>query len=78
MTACSKQAVPTAIPEDKSGQVSVTSVEDWLLNWDTVCPPIVREAINGEFQLDEAKLHKAIAEYKLGHLPYLGVKVHLW
>lgn len=27
---------------------------------------VLGETINGEFQLDEAKLHKAIAEYKVG------------
>ena len=72
MTACSKQAVPTAIPEDAKIE---QQVEELLSKMDLdakigqmteLAIDVLGETINGEFQLDEAKLHKAIAEYKVG------------
>lgn len=72
MTACSKQAVPTAIPEDAKIE---QQVEKLLSEMDLgakigqmteLAIDVLGETINGEFQLDEAKLHKAIAEYKVG------------
>ena len=72
MTACSKQAVPTAIPEDAKIE---QQVEELLSEMDLdakigqmteLAIDVLGETINGEFQLDEAKLHKAIAEYKVG------------
>ena len=72
MTACSKQAVPTSIPEDAKIE---QQVEELLSKMDLdakigqmteLAIDVLGETINGEFQLDEAKLHKAIAEYKVG------------
>lgn len=72
VTACSKQAVPTAIPRDAKIE---QQVEDLLSKMDLdakigqmteLAIDVLGETINGEFQLDEAKLHKAIAEYKVG------------
>lgn len=72
VTACSKQAVPTAIPEDAKIE---QQVEDLLSKMDLdakigqmteLAIDVLGETVNGEFQLDEAKLHKAIAEYKVG------------
>ena len=66
MTACSKQAVPTAIPEDAKIE---QQVEELLSKMDLdakigqmteLAIDVLGETINGEFQLDEAKLHKAI------------------
>jgi len=72
VTACSKQAVPTAIPRDAKIE---QQVEDLLSKMDLdakigqmteLAIDVLGETINGEFQLDETKLHKAIAEYKVG------------
>lgn len=72
VTACSKQAVPTAIPADAKIE---QQVEEILSKMDLdakigqmteLAIDVLGETINGEFQLDEAKLHKAIAEYKVG------------
>ncbi len=76
MTACSKQAVPTAIPEDAKIE---QQVEELLSEMDLdakigqmteLAIDVLGETINGEFQLDEAKNSiKAIAEYKGRFVP---------
>lgn len=72
VTACLEQAVPTAIPRDAKIE---QQVEDLLSKMDLdakigqmteLAIDVLGETINGEFQLDETKLHKAIAEYKVG------------
>lgn len=72
VTACSKQAVPTAIPEDAKIE---QQVEELLSKMDLdakigqmteLAIDVLGETINGEFRLDGTKLHKAIAEYKVG------------
>lgn len=72
VTACSKQAVPTAIPADAKIEQQVEEILS-KMDLDTkigqmteLAIDVLGETINGEFQLDEAKLHKAIAEYKVG------------
>ena len=72
MTACSKQAVPTAIPEDAKIEqqveklLSEMDLDAKIGQMTELAIDVLGETINGEFQLDEAKLHKAIAEYKVG------------
>lgn len=72
MTACSKQAVPTAIPEDAKIEqqveklLSEMDLDAKIGQMTELAIDVLGETINGEFQLDETKLHKAIAEYKVG------------
>ena len=74
MTACSKQAVPTAIPEDAKIEqqveklLSEMDLDAKIGQMTELAIDVLGETINGEFQLDEAKLHKAIAEYKVGSI----------
>ena len=72
MTACSKQAVPTTIPEDAKIEqqveklLSEMDLDAKIGQMTELAIDVLGETINGEFQLDEAKLHKAIAKYKVG------------
>lgn len=72
MTACLEQAVPTAIPEDAKIEqqveklLSEMDLDAKIGQMTELAIDVLGETINGEFQLDEAKLHKAIAEYKVG------------
>ncbi|MDH6309505.1 beta-glucosidase [Dysgonomonas sp. PFB1-18] len=72
MAACSKQAVSPAIPEDSQIEKQVEEVlskmtlDEKIGQMTELAIDVLGDFENGEFKLDDAKLHKAIAEFKVG------------
>lgn len=72
MAACSTQVGPPAIPKDVGIEQKVDSVlskmtlDEKIGQMTELSIDVLGEFVNDEFILDEAKLHQAIAEYKVG------------
>lgn len=72
MAACSTQVAPPAIPRDARIEQQVDSVlskmtlEQKIGQMTELSIDVLGEFVNDEFKLDDAKLHKAIAEFKVG------------
>ena len=72
MVACSKQATPPAIPNDSEIEKQVDSViskmtlDEKIGQMTELAIDVLGDFEDGEFKLDDAKLHKAIAEFKVG------------
>jgi beta-glucosidase len=71
--ACSKQAAtPTAIPSDPRIEERVDSLltqmtlDEKIGQMTELAIDVLGNMVDGEFRLDDAKLHKAIGEYKVG------------
>lgn len=72
MAACSTQVAPSAISKDARIEQRIDSVlskmtlEEKIGQMTELSIDVLGEFVNDEFQLDEAKLHQAIAEFKVG------------
>ncbi len=72
MAACSKQAAPPAIPNDSDIEKQVDAViskmtlDEKIGQMTELAIDVLGDFEDGEFKLDDAKLHKAIAEFKVG------------
>lgn len=72
MAACSTQVAPPAIPRDARIEQQVDSVlskmtlEQKIGQMTELSIDVLGEFVNDEFKLDDAKLHKTIAEFKVG------------
>lgn len=72
IAACSRQAAPSAIPQDSQIEQQVESVlskmtlDEKVGQMTELAVDVLGEFVDGEFQLDETKLHEAIAVYKVG------------
>lgn len=70
--ACSKQAAPSAIPQDARIEQQVEeliakmTLDEKVGQMTELAIDVLGDFVDGEFQLDDAKLHKAIAEFKVG------------
>lgn len=72
MAACSTQVAPPAIPKDAKIERQVDSVlskmtlDQKIGQMTELSIDVLGEFVNDEFKLDDAKLHKAITEFKVG------------
>lgn len=72
MAACSKQAAPPAITEDPQIEKQVEKVlskmtlDEKIGQMTELAIDVLGDFVDGEFKLDDAKLHKAIVEFKVG------------
>lgn len=72
VAACSKQAATSAIPQDAQIErqvdelVSKMTLDEKVGQMTELAIDVLGDFVDGEFRLDEAKLHKAIAEFKVG------------
>ncbi|SHE42628.1 glycoside hydrolase family 3 N-terminal domain-containing protein [Dysgonomonas macrotermitis] len=72
MAACSTQVAPPAIPKDSKIEQQVDSVlskmtlDEKIGQMTELAIDVLGDFENGEFKLDDAKVHKAIAEFKVG------------
>lgn len=72
VAACSKQVAPSAIPQDARIEkqvdelVSKMTLDEKVGQMTELAIDVLGDFVDGEFRLDEAKLHKAIAEFKVG------------
>ncbi len=72
MAACSTQVAPPAIPKDSQIEQQVEAVlskmtlDEKIGQMTELAIDVLGDFDNGEFKLDDAKLNKAIAEFKVG------------
>ncbi len=72
MAACSMQVAPPAIPKDSQIEQQVNEVlskmtlDEKIGQMTELAIDVLGDFENGEFKLDDAKLNKAIAEFKVG------------